>query len=122
MTLVFARMLKTPLPGTAAQILGVGFIAGIGFTMSLFIGALAFPDPAMAAPVRMGVYMGSLTAALLGLVILARTLPRTEARPSRAEDPARPFIAPEVAYDETDDPRFDAEGRPIPSFQAESHR
>jgi NhaA family Na+:H+ antiporter len=120
MTLVFARLLKTPLPGTSGQILGVGFIAGIGFTMSLFIGALAFPDPAMAAPVRMGVYMGSLTAAVLGLVILARSLPRAAMQLSPEEDPARPFIAPEPAYDETDDPRFDAQGRPIPSLRAES--
>ena len=99
MTLLAARLLGAPLPGRWVHVLGVGCIAGIGFTMSLFIGALAFPDPAMAAPVRMGVYLGSLTAAIAGLVILARTLPERTAAAAAAdgEDPTRPFIAAEPA-------------------------
>src|SRR5262245_10871941 len=42
------------------QLVGVGFLGGIGFTMSLFIGMLAFPDPAHAAQLRLGVLAGSL--------------------------------------------------------------
>ena len=57
--------------------------------------------------------MGSLTAAVLGLLILARSLPRAVVAPERHEDPARPFIAPEAAYDRTDDPHFDEHGRPL---------
>ena len=53
------------------QILGVGFLAGIGFTMSLFIGMLAFPDPAYTAEVRLGVICGSVISALLGLLALS---------------------------------------------------
>lgn len=80
LTLIAARALRAPLPGTLPQIVGVGWIAGIGFTMSLFIGALAFADPALAAPVRAGVYVGSITAAIAGLALLAATLPQAAGR------------------------------------------
>jgi NhaA family Na+:H+ antiporter len=49
---------------------GVGCLAGIGFTMSLFIGMLAFEDAAHAASVRFGVIAGSLVSILAGLAIL----------------------------------------------------
>jgi Na+:H+ antiporter, NhaA family len=52
------------------QLYGVAVLGGIGFTMSLFIGTLAFPDPADAAAVRVGVLVGSLSSALLGFVLL----------------------------------------------------
>jgi NhaA family Na+:H+ antiporter len=54
------------------QLLGIAFLAGIGFTMSLFIGSLAFPDPARALDVRVGVLSGSILAAIIGYIILAR--------------------------------------------------
>src|SRR5690606_29690259 len=53
------------------QIYGVACVAGIGFTMSLFIGLLAFPDPAFAADVRIGVLAGSIASALVGFVVLS---------------------------------------------------
>jgi NhaA family Na+:H+ antiporter len=53
------------------QIAGMGFIAGIGFTMSLFIGVLAFADEATVNLVRLGVLSGSIAAALIGAAILA---------------------------------------------------
>ncbi len=59
-----------PEGGSWLQLTGIGFVAGIGFTMSLFIGLLAFPDPSYAADVRIGVLAGSLTAATVGYVIL----------------------------------------------------
>jgi len=55
---------------TWLQIYGVSALAGIGFTMSLFIGTLAFADPAHAASVRVGVLTGSITSALVGIFIL----------------------------------------------------
>lgn len=58
---------------------GVGFLAGIGFTMSLFIGALAFPDLGIdtAAAIRLGVLCGSFVSATLGFFILYASLPRS---------------------------------------------
>ena len=52
------------------QLLGIGTLGGIGFTMSLFIGMLAFPDPAYAAQLRLGVLAGSLLSAGLGYLLL----------------------------------------------------
>lgn len=53
-----------------AQILGIAWLAGIGFTMSLFIGMLAFPDPQYAADIRLGVLTGSILSAFAGFIIL----------------------------------------------------
>jgi NhaA family Na+:H+ antiporter len=89
---VAAKAMKAALPGRVIELIGVGCIAGIGFTMSLFIGALAFADPALQTPVRMGVYIGSLASAVLGLVILASVLKPRVAAPGE-EDPTHPFIA-----------------------------
>lgn len=52
------------------QLVGIGLLAGIGFTMSLFIGMLAFPEPSYAADIRLGVLSGSIFAALLGYTLL----------------------------------------------------
>ncbi len=52
------------------QVLGVGFLAGIGFTMSLFIGMLAFEDPAYAPGIRFGVLLASLVAGTAGYLTL----------------------------------------------------
>jgi NhaA family Na+:H+ antiporter len=59
-----------------SQLVGVGFVAGIGFTMSLFIGMLAFPDPAYAADIRIGVLAGSLISATVGYVLLSAAASR----------------------------------------------
>jgi NhaA family Na+:H+ antiporter len=58
------------------QIYGVSVLAGIGFTMSLFIGTLAFSAPEHAAAVRIGVLSGSAASALLGYLILRYALSR----------------------------------------------
>lgn len=69
--LIGAKLLKTRLPGALPSVIGIGFVAGIGFTMSLFIGKLAFHDKGAELALKMGVYGGSLASAIVGLVILA---------------------------------------------------
>ena len=64
------RLARLPDGVTWLQIYGVSLLAGVGFTMSLFIGTLAFSDPENAAAVRIGVLTGSVMSALLGFVIL----------------------------------------------------
>lgn len=54
------------------QIHGAGWLGGIGFTMSLFVAALAFGDDALLAKAKFGVLMGSLCAGGIGSVLLLR--------------------------------------------------
>ncbi len=53
-----------------AQMWGLSLIAGIGFTMSLFIGNLAFASPEQIAAVKLGVLGGSILSAIGGILIL----------------------------------------------------
>ncbi len=68
---VFTRMARLPEGANWGQLLGVAMLCGIGFTMSLFVGSLAFtPDVSpYAGQDRMGILTGSLLAAVLGYVI-----------------------------------------------------
>ena len=59
-------------------IAGAGVLAGIGFTMSLFVATLAFDSPAVLATVKLSVLIASLIAGALGLLLLQR-LPKNEA-------------------------------------------
>jgi NhaA family Na+:H+ antiporter len=52
------------------QLYGVLLLAGIGFTMSLFIGGLAFDAPARMDSVKIGVLIGSALSAVAGFVVL----------------------------------------------------
>jgi Na+:H+ antiporter, NhaA family len=78
-----------PAGATWRHLYGVSLLGGIGFTMSLFIGTLAFPDPASAAQVRIGVLVGSLASALLGYAVLYWA-PPAAAEPARAPVSPRP--------------------------------
>ena len=66
-----AGLARLPDGCTWRHLVGVGCLAGIGFTMSLFIGSLAFESPDMATSVRVGVIAGSLVSTVLGVAILA---------------------------------------------------
>ena len=65
-----------PMGAGRLQLLGVALLCGIGFTMSLFIGLLAFAnDPLLQEEVKVGILGGSLLAGLLGWAVL-RVAPR----------------------------------------------
>jgi NhaA family Na+:H+ antiporter len=53
-----------------AETYGIAILTGIGFTMSLFIGSLAFPGAEHIAEMRLGVIGGSILSALMGLLVL----------------------------------------------------
>jgi len=60
-----------PTGASTTQLLGVALLCGIGFTMSLFIGALAFPaSPEFGDAVKVGVFGGSLLSATAGALLL----------------------------------------------------
>ncbi|MFT7580008.1 MAG: NhaA family Na+:H+ antiporter [Myxococcota bacterium] len=68
------KLAELPPNVTWPQVLGVGFIAGVGFTMSLFIGSLAFSDIALTESVKVGVLCGSAVAGVIGTLLLRRAL------------------------------------------------
>ena len=61
---------RRPSGASWSELYGVALLTGIGFTMSLFIGGLAFPDPALAAEVRLGVLAGSFASAIAGYLVM----------------------------------------------------
>ena len=57
---------------TWQHIWGVAWIAGIGFTMSIFIATLAFDDPSFLPMAKVGVFGASLLAGIIGVLVLKR--------------------------------------------------
>ena len=66
------------------QLHAMSLLAAIGFTMSLFIGNLAFADPALMNQVKIGVLSGSVIAAIAGYFLLSRALPKEALKESHA--------------------------------------
>ena len=67
------KVCKLPSDISWAQYYGLSLVTGIGFTMSLFIGSLAFTDPEYQTSVRLGVLIASLLAGILGYLTLRIT-------------------------------------------------
>ncbi len=72
-TYLASRTMKAPLPSGIrwSHIFGVGMLGGIGFTMSLFISGLSFSTAEFAELSKLGIIMGSLVSAVLGLLLLS---------------------------------------------------
>lgn len=70
MLMVKTGIAKMPHGATAVHIYGISCLAGVGFTMSLFIGGLSFADAEMMNQVRLGVLSGSIVSGILGYTAL----------------------------------------------------
>ncbi len=82
--ILFATWLATKVGATLPSgaswptVAGVACLAGIGFTMSLFVSGLAFPDAALLAQAKIGIVVASLVAGAIGATIVyVTTRPRT---------------------------------------------
>jgi mRNA-degrading endonuclease toxin of MazEF toxin-antitoxin module len=73
---------QLPAGVTWPQIVAAGLLAGVGFTMSLFVGELAFEDETLRNAAKLGILVASSTAGVLGYV-------GTPGRPPRARDVRR---------------------------------
>ncbi len=70
---------KRPVNANWIEIWGVTMLCGIGFTMSLFISALAFPDyPLLIDEAKIGILMGSIISAIVGYAVLRMTTTHPE--------------------------------------------
>lgn len=75
------RLRLTHLPSDIGwpHVAGIGLLAGIGFTVSLFVAGLAYDDPALAADAKMGIFAASLVAGLAGYTYLRLATGRVDA-------------------------------------------
>jgi NhaA family Na+:H+ antiporter len=76
-TLLAVRLGLAPMPGGASRgkLYGVALIAGIGFTVALFIAGLAFPDQRLLDYAKIGILLGSLASGVVGFLILRFSAP-----------------------------------------------
>ncbi|WP_428026939.1 Na+/H+ antiporter NhaA [Arcobacter sp.] len=64
------KIIKKPENISWYEILAVGFLGGIGFTMSIFITHLAFLDESIISAVKLGVFAASFIAAIIGVLLI----------------------------------------------------
>ena len=65
------KLIEIPKEISNKQIIGVSFLAGIGFTMAIFIGSLAFENsPIYIDSAKIGILIGSLISAIIGFTVL----------------------------------------------------
>lgn len=64
---------QLPAKASWKQITGVALLAGVGFTMSLFISGLAFTHPEMVDQAKYGILLASLLSGILGVIVLKKS-------------------------------------------------
>ena len=82
------RVASPPLGATWTHLAGVGMVAGIGFTVSLFVAGLAFADAGQVADAKIGVLVASALAGVLGFAFL-----RTRGPEESRSLPSEPLLA-----------------------------
>lgn len=70
---VKSRLADLPMNVGWSQLISTSFLAGIGFTMALFIASAAFADPALLSIAKLSIILASLLAGLVGSVLLLFT-------------------------------------------------
>jgi NhaA family Na+:H+ antiporter len=72
---------RLPQGASWGSLYGVSILCGVGFTMSLFVGSLAFENPLVEQDLvfdeRLGIILGSLLSGIMGYVVLHLSLPKT---------------------------------------------
>ena len=71
---LYTKISMLPPGTTLKQLLGVGFIGGIGFTMSIFIGVLAFDDVEYIYNAKLAILCSSLIAGIIGFILLKTSI------------------------------------------------
>ena len=69
------KLSRLPEHVTLRQIAGVALLAGIGFTMSIFVAGLAFQDAALESAAKVGILAASAIAGVAGYLVLRSVLP-----------------------------------------------
>ena len=92
---------KLPAGATWRHLFGLAMVAGVGFTVALFVTSISFADPALADSAKIGILLGSIVAGTLGYVFL-RCIPATAdagARAAAQEPPKSKWVVnlPETA-------------------------
>lgn len=91
---VKARIAPMPGRGSWAKLAGVSIVAGIGFTVALFITRLAYPGhPEMMHEAKLGILAGSLLAGIAGAIVLRLTPTLHQQAVRRAEPTERSRLA-----------------------------
>ncbi|WMS86739.1 Na+/H+ antiporter NhaA [Pleionea litopenaei] len=77
---VLLKIAKLPEGASWVNLLGVSFLCGIGFTMSLFIGSLAFQETGVNQLLdeRLGILVGSIVSGILGILVLKFSLKKSK--------------------------------------------
>lgn len=87
-TFVLVKFFGFSLPENSrwGHMVGIGMLGGIGFTMAILVGGLAFADPAHVMEGKIGILLGTFTAAVLGLSYLAIYLKVSERKGKKSNE------------------------------------
>ena len=89
---VKTKIAALPSNATPVKIIGVGFLGGIGFTMSVFISMLAFKEPEFQTAAKVSIITASVVAGLIGYFILRIATSKSERSLFVDERAAKPEV------------------------------